>query len=265
MLQRFSVDARDRATLAFAAVGALLLVPVHVVAREAKVSQAPIMVAEAPSASHERHTGNNHSENRDPYVYVNGDSRSISGSEEDLRRVDSLKSKYGSQFLWFKRGSSEYVITDATTLKTIDALQAPQIALGHQQEELGNRQRAWDRERGEFIHKAGELSRKQELYREKTLELGRERAQMPEDRQDPAKEPIAGKRRELVPSAEDVLRDEADVGRRIAELGRRWGELEEEKARLGKQQREIGWQVQEMVAQTLETAVANGIAKRPTP
>jgi len=44
-LQRFSVDARDRARLAFAAVGALLLVPVHVVAREAR-----FVVAEAPSA-----------------------------------------------------------------------------------------------------------------------------------------------------------------------------------------------------------------------
>ena len=47
-LQRFSADARDRATLAFAAVGALLLVPIHVVAREARFSQA--IVAEAPSA-----------------------------------------------------------------------------------------------------------------------------------------------------------------------------------------------------------------------
>ncbi len=46
VLQRFSVDTRDRATLAFAAVGALLLVPIHVVAREARVSQA-ILVAEA--------------------------------------------------------------------------------------------------------------------------------------------------------------------------------------------------------------------------
>src|SRR5262249_15841929 len=42
-LQRFSVEARDRATLAFAAIGALLLVPIQVVAR-------PIVVAEAPSA-----------------------------------------------------------------------------------------------------------------------------------------------------------------------------------------------------------------------
>src|SRR5260370_29401489 len=48
-LQRFSVDARDRATLVFAAVGALLLVPIHVVAREARFAQA-IVVAEEPPA-----------------------------------------------------------------------------------------------------------------------------------------------------------------------------------------------------------------------
>jgi|GEM_PF-4630641 len=46
MLQRFSVDRRDKATFAFAAMGALLLVPIHVVAREARLSQA-ILVAEA--------------------------------------------------------------------------------------------------------------------------------------------------------------------------------------------------------------------------
>ena len=295
MLQRFSVDRRDNAKFAFAAMGVLLLVPIHVVAREARLSQA-ILVAEAsapappapvpdippasftrgavppapptppvpPEPSREQHAGNNRSENRAPYVYVNRDSRTMSASTEDLRRVNSLKSKYGSHFLWFKRGSSEYVITDATTLKTIDALQAPQIALGHQQEELGNRQRAFGREQREFVRKAVELSRKQELYREKTLELGRERAQMPEDRQDPAKEPIAGKRRELVPSADDVLRDEADVGRRMAELGKGYRELGEEQLRLSILEGEIGRQVQETIAQTLETAVANGIAKPAT-
>src|SRR5215472_5266803 len=49
-LQRFSVEARDRATLAFAAIGALLLVPIQVVAREGRFPQAPIVVAEAPGA-----------------------------------------------------------------------------------------------------------------------------------------------------------------------------------------------------------------------
>src|SRR5262249_53347376 len=50
-LQRFSVEARDRATLAFAAIGALLLVPIQVVAREGRFPQAPVVVAEAPGAS----------------------------------------------------------------------------------------------------------------------------------------------------------------------------------------------------------------------
>src|SRR5262249_21383812 len=50
-LQRFSVEERDRATLAFAAMGALLLVPIQVVAREGRFPQAPVVVAEAPGAS----------------------------------------------------------------------------------------------------------------------------------------------------------------------------------------------------------------------
>src|SRR5260370_4306821 len=45
MLQQFSFNGRDRTALAFAALGALLLVPIHLVAREAKVSQPPIVVA----------------------------------------------------------------------------------------------------------------------------------------------------------------------------------------------------------------------------
>src|SRR5260370_35122783 len=45
MLQTFSVSARDSTPFAFAARGALLLVPIHLVAREAKVSQPPIVVA----------------------------------------------------------------------------------------------------------------------------------------------------------------------------------------------------------------------------
>src|SRR5262249_13729166 len=47
---RFSGEARDRATLAFAAMGALLLVPIQVVAREGRFHKAPIVVAEAPGA-----------------------------------------------------------------------------------------------------------------------------------------------------------------------------------------------------------------------
>ena len=50
-LQRFSVEARDRATLSFAAIGALLVVPIQVVAREGRFPQAPVVVAEAPGAS----------------------------------------------------------------------------------------------------------------------------------------------------------------------------------------------------------------------
>lgn len=49
-LQRFSLEARDRATLAFAAMGALLLVPIQVVAREGRLPQPPIAAAEAPVA-----------------------------------------------------------------------------------------------------------------------------------------------------------------------------------------------------------------------
>ena len=135
MLQQFSVNARDRTALAFAAVGALLLVPIHVVAREGKAwdstrwdvgvwdgesSRAPIVVAKvplpptapepvpelpplppAPSAipdvpsippvppeppallssngfGQEGHAGNQHS--HDPYIYVNGDSNTMSAS-----------------------------------------------------------------------------------------------------------------------------------------------------------------------------------------
>jgi hypothetical protein len=104
---------------------------------------------------------------------------------EDVHHVDSLKPKYGSQFLWFKRGSKEYVITDASTLKAIDAFQAPQIALAHQQAELGKKQ-------GALAH-------------------------------------------------------------------------QQEQSKLAKQQAEIWRQVEEKIAQTLETAMANGIAKPVTP
>ena len=288
MLQRFSVNARDRTAFAFAALGALLLVPIHVVAREAKVSQAPIVVAEAPpvppapgavppippapdavppvppippvllsSVSHERHTG--HSENRDPYVYVNGDSVTMSASSEDLRRVDSLKSKYGSQFLWFRRGSNEYVITDASTLKAIDTLQAPQKALGRQQGELGKKQ-------GALGHEQGELGRKQGALGKKQAEIGKERGQMTRSGPDSAKEAnIASKRTEIDLQSQDLAREQADLGRQQAELGRRQAELGQEQSKLGKQQGEIGRQVQEKIAQTLEAAVANGIAKPATP
>ncbi|HJY87915.1 MAG TPA: POTRA domain-containing protein, partial [Candidatus Acidoferrales bacterium] len=44
-LQRFSVEARDRATLAVAGMGALLLVPIQIVAREGRFPRAAIVVA----------------------------------------------------------------------------------------------------------------------------------------------------------------------------------------------------------------------------
>src|SRR5262245_23615541 len=74
-------------------------------------------------------------------LHTKDDSVTMSGQMSHIHEAKKLR-KGTEPLFWFKRGSSAWVIRDAATVAQIDALFAPQAALGQKQAELGQKQAA---------------------------------------------------------------------------------------------------------------------------
>jgi hypothetical protein len=164
------------------------------------------------------------STDRGSYVYLapGGRSSTMSGSTEDMRRAEALRSS-SEGLLFVRHAGAAYVIRDTATLRQAEALFEPQRAVGARQGELGRRQ--------------GELGRRQGQLGAEQGRLGRLQA---------ASTPR---------QAGDLGRQQAELGRRQGELGRQQGELGREQARLA---RIAGEKLQVLVAE----AIRRGVAQR---
>ena len=89
------------------------------------------------------------------FAVVSGRSVYMNGSNDDAETVRALRSKSGSDFIWFRHDGNSYVIRDAATVKNALGLYAGMDELGRQQDELGRQQ--------------DELGRKQDAERERVL------------------------------------------------------------------------------------------------
>jgi bla regulator protein BlaR1 len=171
------------------------------------------------------------SADRVSYVFfeAGGDSSSMSGSMEDMRRARALRS--GNEgLLYVRSGGAGYVIRDAATLRRADAIFAPQRAMGARQGELG-------RQQGELGRRQGELGRQQG-------ELGRR-------------------------MADATAREMGELGRQMGELGRRQGELGRQQGELGRRQGELGREqgrlaviASNQIRALVADALRRGLAKR---
>jgi hypothetical protein len=169
--------------------------------------------------------------NRVSYVLLEagGDSSSMSGSMDDMRRARSLRA--GKEALLYVRsGGGGYLIRDPATLRRAEAILAPQRALGERQGELGRQQ--------------GELGRRQG-------ELGKEQ----------------GRLGRLM--ADATARQMAELGRQQGELGRRQGELGQQQGELGRRQGELGREqgrlavvANDRIRALVADALGRGLAKR---
>jgi beta-lactamase regulating signal transducer with metallopeptidase domain len=164
MLQHVSSN-RSRWWSLAAVIALPALIPFRVVAKEAPVAatapaspRAPRPVAAArtatpaspaapatpasPRVSHRVTQLNPGSAHGDAYVYVQGESSTMSGNTDQLRAARALRGKYGDRFVWVRRAGKAYVIDDPASLAKLDPLVTKERALGDQQTALGDQQSA---------------------------------------------------------------------------------------------------------------------------
>jgi hypothetical protein len=48
----------------------------------------------------------------DSYVIVSGDSTTMSGSTDELRRARGFRYRVGEEYVWFRQGGKSYIVRD---------------------------------------------------------------------------------------------------------------------------------------------------------
>jgi beta-lactamase regulating signal transducer with metallopeptidase domain len=107
---------------------------------------APLAPASIPPPSRHSYSysySNTYTTDRgDSYAIISGKTRTMSGSfsHVDFARLEALRNKINSDFIWFERDGESYVITDPETVKRATEAFAAQADLGRRAGELGERQ-----------------------------------------------------------------------------------------------------------------------------
>jgi beta-lactamase regulating signal transducer with metallopeptidase domain len=78
----------------------------------------------------------------DSYAIISGKTKTMSGSFShlDFAKLEALRNKINSDFIWFERDGKSYVVTDPESVKRATEAFAAQADLGRRQGELGERQ-----------------------------------------------------------------------------------------------------------------------------
>jgi bla regulator protein blaR1 len=108
----------------------------------------PVPPAPAPFPTPSRHSysysySNSYPTDRgDSYAIISGKTQTMSGSfsHVDFAKLEALRNKINSDFIWFEHDGKPYVITDPETVRRATEAFAAQADLGRRQGELGERQ-----------------------------------------------------------------------------------------------------------------------------
>jgi hypothetical protein len=154
---------------------------------------------------------------------------SMSGSMDDVRRARSFRSG-GDGVLYVRQGGSAYIIRDAATLRSAQALFEPQKALGARQGELGSRQAS----------------------------LGQQQARLG------AQQAAIGLRHAGSSPREDeaLARQQDDLGRQQNALGQQQTALGRQQTELGREQERLSRIAEEQLHTLFGDAIRSGLAQR---
>lgn len=92
----------------------------------------------AATASSGRHTRSESTYRR--YLIVLGNTESGSWDSRDSVSPESLRSRYGNRFAWFRQGGAEHVVTDEGVLQEIERAMEPQKKVNAQQDQVNRLQ-----------------------------------------------------------------------------------------------------------------------------
>lgn len=76
------------------------------------------------------------------YIIVLDDTQSGSWGSGDSARPETLRSRFGNRFAWFRQGSTEHVITDEGVLREIERAMEPQKKVNAKQDQVNRLQSA---------------------------------------------------------------------------------------------------------------------------
>ena len=153
-----------------------------------------------------------HGRNTDAYVLARGASSTMSGSLEDLER---LQSRYKTPFLWFRRDGHAYVIQDPKVIDQANALFEPVRRLAPRQEDIASREQVLDREEESLDTEQDAIDSEQDEFEEEDAP------------------PVDSARREALRQQQKALSArQSDLGRRQRDLAREEKALDEEEEKL---------------------------------
>jgi len=180
------------------------------------------------------------SETADAYVLQRGSHTSISGSLDDLER---LRRRFGTDFLWFRRGGAEYVIRDSALITEAETLFSPLEEVSAEQEKLSGKESELDRE-------------------EEALDSERDDVDADRDELDSADESAADADADAREAEAAIDEREQTVQEKTRDLRSRQRDLEAEDRRLEAREDELERAAESKLWQLLDATVADGRAQR---
>ena len=203
------------------------------------------------------------------FVIVSGksDSFTMSGSSEDARHAEKLKSQLSGDFIWFERDEKSYVIRDQATVERARSLWAPQEELGRQQEELGKQQEALGKQQEEL---GARMEQVQVKVPDMTAELDKLKAELKAlssqptvtvDRIGEIQSEIGELQSQIGELQSRAGDQQSKIGEEMGALGEKEGKLGEKQGELGNRQAELAKEASRKMKQIFDEAINNGTAK----
>ena len=201
------------------------------------------------------------------FAIASGKSVMMFGSGDDRDNVKSLQKKIPGDFIWFIHNGNAYVIRDAPTVKSAQALFAPmeelgrkQEELGRQQEELGKQQEALGKQQDSVRVKVpGNLEARLKKVEAELRDLETSATQDDLGRIQGELGDIQGYIGDLQGKAGD---QQGELGSRQGELGAKQGELGRKQGELGEEQGRIAREGARKMQGILKHALDSGLAQR---
>jgi len=205
------------------------------------------------------------------FVIVSGksDAFTMSGTPEDARHVERLRTRIPGDFIWFQRDEKSYIIRDQATVDRARQLWAPQEELGKKQEELGKRQEALGKQQEELGSRMQQIRVK---VPDITAELDKLKAELQQLGPNATLEQVGKLQAEIGELQSKVGQVQANAGEEQGKIGDQMGALGEQQGKLGEQQGELGRQQAELaqkanqaMKELLDDAIKKGIAQPEPP
>ena len=196
-----------------------------------------------------------HTDARDGFALFDGDSVTVSGTDNDLATAQRLH-QGNEPMLWFRRGDQAYLIRDSGYIQRAKAAYAPVRALATQQGQLG-------RQQGQLGGKQGALGTRQGALGTRQGQLASQEARLAvQSGQDRSSAALEAQRATLEARQSELGRQQDKLGREQQALGRQQEALGAQQEALGKRQQQATEQADQQISKLLDEAIAHGAVQK---